>query len=546
MWLEGRSFVFCCLSFLSSLSSLSSFLAFCLDTALLFVRGVLSLAAPALVLLLFAFPPADPVDFLTSAPIVFAVLLLALAALVDFCTDLWRLQTAQQEERRLLPSMFRSLTPVAERLIRLERSARWRLFRRRGEWLFVPLWMAAMWWIHNEAALPVMAGAVLGLSLLLFFGALARIDSESRERRIADTAMRAAASLGLARLLGRFAAFAERSLVRHNTARRAERSLAVLSAACLLCLRLSAAATLVLFLLHALSLVGGGQASLGELVAILLLLRTLFFWLEQRSRALCFYAPQERPVLTLASATQAQPDKEGGAENAKSAESAESAEGASAPILQVLQGEIPPMLVCDDLVLQQGEAIALAGESASGKSLLLQACAGLAESKGFFLSGKPVDASALSSALFCVSYVPQEAALLDGSLGENIAAFRSPCNEARAKELLVLLGAERTLARLPDGLATRTNPFDARLPYAFKVQVLLAAALYFEPRLLLCDACLDAMDSKGIERFARVLQNFCRKGAAVLATRQSALLQVCSKAWICAHNRVQVRELEVR
>ena len=524
------------------LSSLSSLLALSFSAALLLVRGLSSLAAPTLVLLLFAFPPSAPLDFLTSAPIAVAVLLLALAACGDFCADLWRLRTTQKDERHILSSALGSAGSVAERLIRLERAARWRLFRRRGEWLFVPLWLAAALWIHDEAALPMVAGAMLGVALLLFFGSLASWDGEQRERRIADGALRAAASLGLARLLGRFAAFAERSLARHKRARRAEQSLAVLSVVCLLCLRLSAAATLVLFLLYALSMVGNGQASFGELVAILLLLRALFFWLEQRARSLVFYAPPERrrDFLTLPPAAR-------GADPVLAEEDAtDSAEDNKVPILQVEQGEVLSLLTCDALVLRQGEAIALAGESASGKSLLLQACAGLVESKGFRFAGGTVDAFASSLSLGGVCYLPQEAALLDGSLSENIAAFRAPCNEARAVELLVQLGAERTLALLPDGLATRTDPFDPRLPHAFRVQVLLAAALYSEPRLLLCDASVDALDNKGIERFARVLQNFCKKGAAVVATRQSALLQVCRRAWICAHNRVQVRELEAR
>ena len=507
------------------------------------------MAAPALVLLLFALPPSDPLDFLTSAPVAFAILVLALAAIADFCADLWRLRTAQKDERRLLSSTFLASTllgvgSVVEGLIRLERTARWKLFRRRGEWLFVPLWLAAAWWIHDEAAVPMVAGAMLGVLWLLFFGWLASWDDERREHRIADGALRAAASLGLARLLGRFAAFAERSLARHRRARRAERNLALLSAVCLLGLRLSAAATLVLFLLYALSLVGIGRLNFGELVAILLLLRALFFWLEQRARALSFYAPQKRrgSFLTFVSATEVVPppnaEGEAGAETGVAAGVATSAPN----ILQVEQGEVLSVLACDALALRQGEAVALAGESASGKSLFLQACVGLVESKGFRLSGE--DLHPYAPSLRGVGYVPQEATLLDGSLGENIASFRAPCDEARATELLVLLGAERTLARLPEGLATRTDPFDATLPQAFRVQVLLAAALYFEPRLLLCDASIDALDGKGIERFARVLRKFCKKGAAVVATRQSALLRVCRRAWICANNRVQVREFE--
>ncbi len=534
------------------------------------------MAAPALVLLLFAFPPSTPLDFLTSAPIASTIFLLALAALADFCADLWRLRTAQQDERRFLPSTLTGMG-VATGLIRLERSARWRGFRRRGEWLFVPLWLTAVLWIHDEAALPVVAGALLALVVMLFFRLLAGLDGERRERRIADSAMRAAASLGLARLLGRFTAFAESSIVRNARARRAERELAILSATCLLCLRFAAAATLVLFLLYALSLVGSGQASVGELVAILLLLRTLFFWLEQRARALSFYAPPQRrgDFITLVPTPTPKTETPLSQQQDEATESFEAGgESASVPILQVERGEVfsaaQILLTCDALLLQQGEAIALAGESASGKSLLLQACAGLVESKGFRLGGGDIDASASissssssasssPSSLFWASggvcYVPQEAALLDGSLGENIASFRAPCDEAKAMELLVLLGAERTLARLPDGLATRTDPFDTRLPYTFKVQVLLAAALYLEPRLLLCDASIDALDAKGSERFARVLKTFCKKDAsersafaraAVVVTRQSALLQVCHRAWICADNRVRVQNLTTR
>ena len=475
------------------------------------------------------------------------VLMLLLVALLDFCSDLWRIVNANRYEARFFYAILFGLRirPILESLLRLDRASRWRMLFSRDEWLFVPLWLCAAAWINFAASLPLILGISFG-TLLLFSGAMIlRIKAESRERGIADSALRFATSLLQARTLGRFSAFISRGVERHHCARSYEQRLAIASAAILLLIRLCSVATLVVTLLYGLTLMGRNEAQLEEIVALLLLLRSLFFLLEQQARQLAFYAPD--PKINYRDLIEQNMKWGRNAAMLGKKRLGQKRQGTSDNVLEATQGmlrlpfnDVDSQLNLEGLTLAGGEVVALTGDSASGKSLFLKACAGLYPSEGLRFFGKIIEENDTERLASLIGYVPQEISLLEGTIAENITSFQHPFDGAILADVLTRLDAHKLLATLPDGLATFVEPFDNSLPYGFKVQISIAAALYNKPRLLLLDASVASLDAKSFISFSQVIASLKQSGVStIVVTQQSGLLQICDQTWLCAQQKVR-------
>ena len=483
--------------------------------------------------------------FLSHAPIALMVLMLLIATLLDFCSDLWRIANGSRYEARFFCAILYGLRmrPILESLLRLDRASRWRMLFPRYEWLFVPLWLCAAAWINFVASLPLILGSVFA-TLLLFSGAMIlRIEVESRERGIADGALRFVGSILQARTLGRLPAFVSRGVERHHRARSCEHKLAIASAVILLLVRLCAVATLVTTLLYGLTLVGLNEAQLGEIVALLLLLRSLFALLEQQAWQLAFYAPD--PKINYRAPTE-QNIKFGRSSAMLGKKLGQQRQGSYDKVLEASQGllHLPSsditQLNIEGLTLARGEIVALTGDGASGKSLFLKACVGLYPSEGLRFLDEIVEINDTERLAALIGYVPQEVSLIEGTIAENITSFRYPFDNALLVDILAKLDAHKLLATLPDGLATRVEPFDNSLPYGFKVQILIAAALYNKPRLLLLDASVASLDAKSFASLSQIITSLKQRGVStIMVTRQPNLLKICDQTWLCAQQKLR-------
>jgi thiamine transport system ATP-binding protein len=163
-----------------------------------------------------------------------------------------------------------------------------------------------------------------------------------------------------------------------------------------------------------------------------------------------------------------------------------------------------PAVVDVDLELPDGQVLAVLGPSGCGKSTLLRAVAGL----------EPLGAGAVSWDGADLRGVPTHKrgfALLfqDGQLfahltvarnvGYALRLRRAPDTAARVGELLDLVGLAGYGARLP-----------ATLSGGERQRVALARALAAEPRLLLLDEPLSALDTGLRERLAADLRDILR------------------------------------
>ena len=163
-----------------------------------------------------------------------------------------------------------------------------------------------------------------------------------------------------------------------------------------------------------------------------------------------------------------------------------------------------PAVVDASLTLEDGHVLAVLGPSGSGKSTLLRAVAGLEPPAAGSISWDGADLSGVPTHKRGFALMFQDGQLFGHlTVARNVAYAlrirRTPNADARVRELLALVGLEGYGDRLP-----------ATLSGGERQRVALARSLAVQPRLLLLDEPLSALDAGLRERLAADLRDILR------------------------------------
>jgi PrtD family type I secretion system ABC transporter len=193
--------------------------------------------------------------------------------------------------------------------------------------------------------------------------------------------------------------------------------------------------------------------------------------------------------------------------------------------------------------LEAGQAVGIVGPSASGKSSLARAIAGVWQpTRGAIrLDGAMLDHWSSQTLGPYVGYLPQDVELFDGTVAENIARFRPDPEPAAIIAAAQMAGVHELILRLPDGYEARIGEAGMALSAGQRQRIALARALYGEPFLVVLDEPNSNLDAEGDEALTQAIIAARGRGAIVIviAHRPSALHCV-DLVLAMANGRVQV------
>jgi len=145
-----------------------------------------------------------------------------------------------------------------------------------------------------------------------------------------------------------------------------------------------------------------------------------------------------------------------------------------------------------------GSRVAFAGESGSGKSTLVDLILGLLTPTGGDVEVDGVSLAEMSRAWKSrVGYVPQDVALFDGTIGQNVAlTWGRDYDRAAAERALRKAQLWEVVEQRPGGLDARAGERGIALSGGQRQRLGIARALYAEPVVLVLDEATSALDAQ--------------------------------------------------
>jgi ATP-binding cassette, subfamily C, bacterial len=170
------------------------------------------------------------------------------------------------------------------------------------------------------------------------------------------------------------------------------------------------------------------------------------------------------------------------------------------------------------LRLEPGNAVGVIGASASGKSSLARVLTGLwSPSAGSVrLDGATLDQYDPETLGRHVGYLPQDVALFDGTVAENIARLEPRPDPDAVVAAARKAGAHEMILALPQGYDTPVAAGGARLSGGQRQRIGLARALYGEPVLLVLDEPNASLDTDGSNALNFAIRGARTEGRAVV------------------------------
>jgi ATP-binding cassette, subfamily C, type I secretion system permease/ATPase len=171
--------------------------------------------------------------------------------------------------------------------------------------------------------------------------------------------------------------------------------------------------------------------------------------------------------------------------------------------------------------LATGEALGIVGPSGAGKSTLVRLIVGLwrPTAGDILLDGHNTFTWERTSFGREVGYLPQNAALLDGTVRDNIARFQEadPAEVIRAAKAA---GVHELIGRLPLGYETRIGEGGSVLSGGQRQRLALARALFGQPRLLVLDEPNSSLDAEGEQAFMDAIAEAKAAGTTIIMVAQ--------------------------
>jgi len=174
------------------------------------------------------------------------------------------------------------------------------------------------------------------------------------------------------------------------------------------------------------------------------------------------------------------------------------------------EGE-PWILEDCSFVIEPGESVAIVGASGSGKTTLVKLMLGLLRpcAGRVLIGGQDLHRSGARHLRALMGAVMQDDQLFAGSIADNISFFDPECDQERVEQAARLAAIHEEIMAMPMGYHGLIGDMGSSLSGGQKQRLILARALYRQPRLLFLDEAtshLDVVNERRVNDAVRQLQ----------------------------------------
>jgi ATP-binding cassette subfamily B protein len=202
-----------------------------------------------------------------------------------------------------------------------------------------------------------------------------------------------------------------------------------------------------------------------------------------------------------------------------------------------------PVLRDVHLRVPAGQTVAIVGPTGSGKSTLVSLIPRLFEAPAgtVLVDGHDVQRLPLSVLRGSIGFVPQESFLFSDTVGDNVAfglPAAAPDRPARVQAASAVAQLEKDVADFPRGFETFVGERGITLSGGQKQRTALARALATDPRILVLDDSLSAVDTYTEEEILRGLRQVMKSRTTFLVSHRVSTVKEADLIVVLREGRV--------
>ena len=172
--------------------------------------------------------------------------------------------------------------------------------------------------------------------------------------------------------------------------------------------------------------------------------------------------------------------------------------------------------------VNQGETLAIIGKTGSGKSTILELIGRLYDiDRGMLLiDNHKITDIMLDTLRSNIGYVPQDAFLFSDTIKENIKFGDQKADDERIIAFAKAAAVHKNIIEFKEGYDTILGERGITLSGGQKQRVSIARALIAEPKILLLDDCLSAVDTETEEEILSNLGQITKKATTIIVSHR--------------------------
>ena len=181
--------------------------------------------------------------------------------------------------------------------------------------------------------------------------------------------------------------------------------------------------------------------------------------------------------------------------------------------------------------VNQGESVAIIGNTGAGKSTLANLICRMYDisSGSLKIDGKSIQKYNLSCLRSQIGFVPQDVFLFSDSIRNNIAFGNPGMNEEKIIQAAKDADLLNNIADLPNGFDTRVGERGITLSGGQKQRVSIARAVAREPKILILDDALSAVDTKTENTILEAMTKIMKGRTSLIISHRVSSAKLASK-----------------
>jgi ATP-binding cassette subfamily B protein len=193
-----------------------------------------------------------------------------------------------------------------------------------------------------------------------------------------------------------------------------------------------------------------------------------------------------------------------------------------------------------NLTIRQGEALALVGETGSGKSTVARLLCRFYEptSGRILFDGIDYRTRSLAWLQSNLGVVLQEPHLFSGTICENIRYGRLDATDEEIRDVATRVGAAAFIDALPDGYKTEVGEGGSRLSTGQKQLVSLARAMLADPQILVLDEATSSVDAETERLIQSGIDALLRGRISVIIAHRLSTVQAADRILVIDRGRI--------